>query len=130
MNLYRSTLLACAVFITFASSAAHAATLLPFDFTRFEEARDSGMPVVLEVTATWCGPCQRLRKTVSGLLDNPELKDVVIFDADFDAHKDALRKLNAHTLTTLVVYRNKSEVLRASGETRPDAVQAILKKAK
>jgi thioredoxin 1 len=130
MNLYRATVLASAVFIAFASSAARAATLLPFDFARFEEARNSGMPVVLEVTATWCGPCQRLRKTVSGLLDNPELKDVVIFDADFDAHKDALRKLNAHTLTTLVVYRNKSEVLRASGETRPDAVQAILKKAK
>jgi thioredoxin 1 len=130
MNLYRSTLLACAVFITFASSAARAAALLPFDFARFEEARDSGKPVVLEVTATWCGPCQRLRKTIGGLLENPELKDVVIFDADFDSHKDALLKLNVHTLTTLVVYRNKSEVLRASGETRPDAVQAILKKAK
>jgi hypothetical protein len=58
------------------------------------------------------------------------LKDVVIFDADFDAHKDALLKLNAHTLTTLVVYRDKAEIMRAAGETRTEAVEAILKKAK
>jgi thiol-disulfide isomerase/thioredoxin len=60
------------------------------------------------VTATWCGPCQRLRKVISGLLENPEFKDLVIFDAN----KDALIKVNAHTVTTLVIYRENSEILR------------------
>jgi hypothetical protein len=32
-------------------------------------------------------------------------------------------------VTTLVIYRNNSEVLRSSGETRPDAVKALLEKA-
>jgi thiol-disulfide isomerase/thioredoxin len=102
---------------------------LPFDSVRFEEARKSGKPVVLQVTATWCGPCQRLRKVVGGLLENPGFKDLVIFDADFDANKDALVKLNAHTVTTLVIYRDNAEILRSSGETRSDAVEALLRKA-
>jgi len=40
-----------------------------------------------------------------------------------------LVKVNAHTVTTLVIHRDNSEVLRSSGETRPDAVEALLKKA-
>ena len=43
--------------------------------------------------------------------------------------KDALVKLNAHTVTTLVIYRDNAEILRSSGETRSDAVEAVLRKA-
>jgi hypothetical protein len=40
-----------------------------------------------------------------------------------------LVKLNARTVTTLVIYRDGTEILRSSGETRPDAVEAVLTKA-
>jgi len=129
MHLNRRTLFASAILAILISPASRAASLLPFDSVRFEEARKSGKPVVLQVTATWCGPSQRLRKVVGGLLENPGFKDLVIFDADFDANKDALVKLNAHTVTTLVIYRDDAEILRSSGETRADAVEALLSKA-
>ncbi len=70
-----------------------------------------------------------MRKLVGGLLENPEFKGLVIFDADFDANKDALVKLNAHTVTTLVIYRDNAEILRSSGETRPGAVETLLRNA-
>jgi len=129
MHLNRRTLFASAILAVLIAPASRAASFLPFDSVRFDEARKSGKPVVLQVTATWCGPCQRLRKVVGGLLENSEFKAVVIFDADFDANKDALVKLNAHTVTTLVIYRDDAEILRSSGETRPDAVEALLRKA-
>jgi thioredoxin 1 len=129
MLLNLKTLVVSAILVALISPAAQAAGFLPFDAVRFEEARQSGKPVVLQVTATWCGPCQRLRKVVGGLLENPEFKNLVIFDADFDANKDALVKFNAHTVTTLVIYLGHSEILRSSGETRPDAVEALLKKS-
>jgi thioredoxin 1 len=76
MHLNLKTLVASAIFAAPISPAAQAAGFLPFDAVRFEEARRSGKPVVLQVTATWCGPCQRLRKVVGGLLENPEFKDL------------------------------------------------------
>jgi thiol-disulfide isomerase/thioredoxin len=129
MHLNRRTLLASAILTVLILPASRAAGLLPFDSVRFDEARKSGKPIVLQVTATWCGPCQRLRKIVGGLLEDPGFKDLVIFDADFDANKDALIKLNAHTVTTLVIYRDNAEILRSSGETRADVVEALLRKA-
>jgi thioredoxin 1 len=129
MHLNLKTLVVSAILIALISPAVQAAGFLPFDAVRFDEARRSGKPVVLQVTATWCGPCQRLRKVVGGLLENPEFNDLMIFDADFDANKDALVKVNAHTVTTLVIYRDNAEILRSSGETRPDAIEALLKKA-
>ena len=125
MHLNLKTLVASAILAALVSPAAQSARFLPFDAVRFEEARQSGKPVVLQVTATWCGPCQRPRKVVGGLLENPEFKDLVVFDAN----KDALVKIKARTVTTLVIYRDNSEILRSSGETRPDAVEALLKKA-
>ena len=124
MYLNLKTLVASAILAVLISPAAHAAGLLPFDAVRFEEARQSGKPVVLQVTASWCGPWQRLRKVVGGLLENPEFEDLVIFDAN----KDTLVKVKAHTVTTLVIYRDTSEILRSSGETRSDAVEALLRK--
>jgi len=129
MHLNLRTLVAFAALAFLISPAAQATGFLPFDAVRFEEARKSERPVVLQVTATWCGPCQRLRKVVGGLLEKPEFKGLVIFDADFDANKDALVRINAHTVTTLVIYRDGAEILRITGETRSDAVEALLKKA-
>jgi thioredoxin 1 len=129
MHLNLRTLVVSAALAVLISPAAQAAGLLPFDAVRFEQARKSGAPVVLQVTATWCGPCQRLRKVVGGLLENPEFEGLVVFDADFDANKGALVRINAHTVTTLVIYRDGTEILRSTGETRSEAVEALLKKA-
>jgi thiol-disulfide isomerase/thioredoxin len=129
MSLNRRNLVVSAILAFLIPPVAQAADLVPFNSIRFEEARKSGKSIVLQVTATWCGPCQRLRKVVGGLLENPEFKDLMIFDADFDVNKDALVNLNAHTVTTLVIYRGGIEILRRSGETSSDVVEAVLKKA-
>jgi thiol-disulfide isomerase/thioredoxin len=130
MHYNRRALIASAILlVALVSPAAQAASLLPFDDARFEAVRKSGKPLVLQVTASWCGPCQRLKKVVAGLMEKPEFTDLVIFDADFDANRDALVKINAHVVTTLVIFRESTEFLRSSGETRPEAVEAVLRKA-
>jgi len=129
MNLNRRSLLTGLALSFLAVSGAQAANKVPFEAAAFQAARDSGKPVVLEVAATWCGPCQQMKRAVSELVERPEFKNVVIFEADYDVHKEELRKLNAYHVTTLVVYRDKNEVERTVGETRPEVIETLLRKA-
>ena len=129
MNLNRRSLLAGVALGFLAVSGAQAANKLPFEAAAFEAARDSGKPVVLQVAATWCGPCQKMKRTVSDLVGRPDFKDVMIFEADYDADKEELRRLNAYHVTTLVLYRNKTEVQRTVGETQVEVIEPFLRKA-
>jgi thioredoxin 1 len=129
MNLNRCNLLAGVALSFLVVSGAQAANKVPFEAAAFQAVRDSGKPVVLQVAATWCGPCQRMKHTVSELVERPEFKDVMIFEADYDANKEDLRQLNAYHVTTLVVYRDKKEVERTVGETRSEAIEPLLRKA-
>jgi thiol-disulfide isomerase/thioredoxin len=129
MNLYRRTLLTGIALSLLVFPGAQAANKVPFDLTAFKAARDSGKPVVLQIAATWCGPCQVMKRTVSELIEKPEFKDVMIFEADYDANKADLQKLNAYKVTTLVLYRNKKEVERTVGETRAEMIEPLLRKA-
>ena len=129
MNPNRRAVLAGVALSFLAVSGAQAANKVPFDAAAFKAARDSGKPVVLEVAAPWCGPCQRMKRTVSELVERPDFKDVTIFEADYDANKEELQKINAYQLTTLVLYRDKSEVQRMVGETRAELIEPLLRKA-
>lgn len=129
MNLNRRTLVTAAALSCFMVSGAPAGTKAPFDAAAFAAARDAGKPVILQVAAAWCGPCQRMKRTVSELLDKPEFKGVTVFEADYDADKAELQKLDAYHVTTLVLYRDKNEVLRSVGETSPEAIEPLLRKA-
>jgi thioredoxin 1 len=130
MHLNRRVLIAGLALSFLTATGARAANKVPFEAAAFKAARDSGKPVVLQVAATWCGPCQAMKRTVSELVEKPEFKDVTIFEADFDASKEELKKLNAHQVTMLVLYRDKKEVLRTVGATGPELIEPLLRKAK
>jgi thioredoxin 1 len=129
MNRHRRTLLAGIALGFLVFPGAQAANKIPFDLAAFDAARESGRPVVLQIAATWCGPCQVMKRTVSALIEKPEFKDVTIFEADYDVNKADLQKLNAYQVTTLVLYRNRKEVERTVGETRAEMIEPLLRKA-
>lgn len=128
MTLNRRAVLAGLAATLFASPKAHA-SLIPFDPAAFKAAQDADKSVVLNITAKWCGSCQKQRPVVARLLSDPRFANLTVFDADYDLHKTELRQLNAQQLTTLIIYRGKTEVARSSGETRLEMVEAFLKKA-
>jgi thiol-disulfide isomerase/thioredoxin len=129
MNLNRRGLLAAAALSFLAVSGAQAATKVPFEAAAFKAARDSGKPVVLEIAATWCGPCQKMKRTVSELVENPDFKKVTIFEADIYANNEELQKIDAYHVTTLIVYRDKKEVQRTIGATEAEVIEPLLRKA-
>jgi thiol-disulfide isomerase/thioredoxin len=122
-------LVVCVAALAFVVPAAHAAERLTYEAGVLQAAVAAGKPVLVHVTAPWCGECKKQKPIVAALAERPEFKELTIIDVDFDTQKDALRRLNVQKQSTLIVFKGKAEVTRAVGITRPDAIEALLKQA-
>ena|SRR6266702_2220030 len=110
-------------------ASASAAERFTYEAKAFRSALDAGKPILVDVAAPWCGECKAQKPVVAALAERPEFEDLIIFDVDFDTQKAALRELNVQRESTLVVYKNKAEVARAVGITRPEVIETLVKKA-
>jgi len=96
------------------------------------EASQSGQPVLMQFTASWCSYCKRMEKVT---WTDPELADRVAKDfvavlVDADEHKDLLQDLEIRGLPTVLVVSPKLEVIhRISGFQTAEAMQAHLDRA-
>src|SRR5947209_18184744 len=129
MRFDRRVVLSGAMMTALGIVGARAANRPAFNAAAFAAAQDSGQIFVLEITANWCGPCQRQKQIVEKLLENSAFSNLTIFNADYDADRSELTRINAHQLTTLILYRGRIEELRSSRETRPELLHAYLRKA-
>ena len=102
---------------------------LAYTTVGFEEAQTSGKPVLVHVTAPWCSVCAAQKPILSKLEAEPRFKALQVFDVDFDHQKEAVQSFGARMQSTLIVYRDGKEVGRSAGETKPEAIEALLDKA-
>ncbi|MFN9218055.1 MAG: thioredoxin family protein [Planctomyces sp.] len=96
------------------------------------EASQSGQPVLMQFTASWCSYCKRMEKST---WTDPELagrvsKDFVAVLVDADEHKELLQDLEIKGLPTVLVVSPKLEVIhRISGFQTAEAMQSHLDRA-
>src|SRR5689334_21489083 len=119
----------CALVLGPGAFEARAAERFGFDAAAFAAALDAGKPILVHVTAPWCGECMAQKPIVAALAERPEFKALTIFDIDFDTQKEALRQLKVPMQSTLVVFKNRVEVARAVGITKPEAIEAVVSQA-
>ena len=89
----------------------------------------SGKPVLIHVTAPWCGTCKRQKPVVAELLGTPEFSGLTRIDVDFDSQGDVLSRFRVQTQATMLVFKDGKEVGRQVGETDREAIAAFFKKA-
>ena len=94
----------------------------------FETARTSGKPVLVHVTAPWRSVCATQKPILSKLEAEPRCKAPQVFDVDFD-QQEAVQSFGARMQSTPIVHRDGKEVGRSAGETKPEAIEALLDKA-
>lgn len=115
--------------LTFCAAGAAFAVGQPFDQARFDDLQKQGKPTLVLIHADWCPTCKAQEPILGELLKTPELAGITALRVDFDSQKDAVRAFRATMQSTLIVFKAGREVGRSTGETRKDAIAALLKKA-
>jgi thiol-disulfide isomerase/thioredoxin len=113
--------LAAAALLAF-SFAGHAGQ--PFDDPSFQHAQATGRTILVDVTASWCPTCRQQRPIVEQI--EKEQPKLVVYEVDFDAAKDTLRRFRVQYQSTLIVFKGAREVGRSTGDTDPARIRALV----
>ena len=60
--------------------------------------------IVMDFTATWCGPCRNIKPVFKGLADTH--KDVIFLSIDVDANSEISGKYKIRAMPTFKFYKN------------------------
>ena len=110
------------------SSAAFAAGQ-PITATELADIEKQGKSAVISTHADWCSTCKKQDKVLSDLMKDPDYKNVVFYQVDYDNQKDLLKALKVRSQSTIIVYKNGKEVARATGETKEAALAKLTRQA-
>jgi thioredoxin-like negative regulator of GroEL len=101
----------------------------PFSARAFAAAQKAGQPILVEIHADWCPTCKAQKPILSELTGQQKFSHMVVLRVDFDRQKDVVKQLGAQLQSTLIVYKGDKEVGRSVGETKRDAIAALLDRA-
>ncbi len=102
--------------------------------TAYQKAMDGEKPLLILVTATWCPPCQVMKKTtIPTLMAREAFKDFNYSTVDLDEEESLARELiGSRGVPQLIMYEKKGDqwVRRyLSGIQTPETVQAFVAQA-
>ncbi|MCG7852343.1 MAG: thioredoxin family protein [Methanosarcinaceae archaeon] len=84
-------------------------------------------PVLLDFSATWCGPC-RMQKPIIEKLEETFGDKVDFKEIDVDQNNEMAAKYDIMVVPTLVIEIDSVEVRRFTGVTRADVLSDELNK--
>ncbi|KAK2863020.1 hypothetical protein Q5P01_002553 [Channa striata] len=74
-----------------------------------------GKLVVVDFTATWCGPCKQIGPVFEKLSEDPDNKNVVFLKVDVDEAEDVSSSCGISCMPTFQFYKNGAKVFEFSG---------------
>lgn len=104
-----------------------AAEWKPFTQATLAEAQKEGKPILVHIFAAWCPVCRAQKPILEEFTAEPQYKDLIVFDVDFDTQKDDVRALGARAQSTLIAYKDGKEVGRSVGDTNANSIAEMLK---
>lgn len=72
-----------------------------YDMTLPELAYLGNKPAIVDFTATWCGPCQRIAPILEELADEYK-KDIVIYKVDIDKERGLAKAFNVSSIPAVM----------------------------
>ncbi|KAJ8382225.1 hypothetical protein SKAU_G00030030 [Synaphobranchus kaupii] len=74
--------------------------------------------VVVDFTATWCGPCRSIGPEFKKLAEDPENKNVVFLKVDVDDAPDVSAHCDIKCMPTFHFYKNEKKVDEFQGASK------------
>jgi thioredoxin 1 len=78
------------------------------------EVLNARTPVLVDVSAAWCGPCRMAAPVIAEIAQNaPESLKVVVIDGD--ESPELVQALRVRGFPTFIVFENGEEIRRSAG---------------
>ncbi|XP_048359165.1 thioredoxin-like [Sphaerodactylus townsendi] len=84
-----------------------------------------GKLVVVDFSATWCGPCKMIKPFFHSLIE--KYPDVIFFEIDVDDAQDVAAHCDVKCMPTFQFYKNKEKVHEFSGANKEKLEETIMK---
>ena len=94
---------------------------------QFEELINQEKPVVVDYTATWCGPCRLVAPLIDQLAGDYQGKAEVV-KVDLDQNKGNAKQYKISSIPTVLIFKNGQEVERIVGRATYEQFSNALEK--
>ncbi|NMD37310.1 MAG: thioredoxin [Christensenellaceae bacterium] len=84
-------------------------------------------PVLVDFTATWCGPCRMLAPTIDKLAEEMSGK-ADVYKVDVDANPGLAQRYGVMSIPTIIVFKNGEAKEKAIGLTQKANLENMLNK--
>ncbi|HPG11318.1 MAG TPA: thioredoxin [Chitinophagaceae bacterium] len=94
----------------------------------FAELINGNIPVLVDFTAAWCGPCKMMKPVLEEL--HQRMKDRLrIIKIDIDRSPGAANSYQVQSVPTLLLFQNGKTLWRNSGVMQASQLQRIIEQA-
>jgi len=109
-----------------AASSGHGNVKVLSSDSQFDrELSSSKTPILVDFTATWCGPCQRIAPYFTQL--SAQYSDITFLKVDVDQLKGTAQRCGVSSMPTFQVFVNGRKVDEMSG-ANPNGLKALCDK--
>lgn len=88
------------------------------------QLQSEGKKILVQYTATWCGPCKALTPRLSNLSN--KYSDITFVKVDVEENMESARDLNITTVPTVMIYNGEILVNRSTGANHDSVYAKIL----
>ncbi|EAW13003.1 thioredoxin family protein [Aspergillus clavatus NRRL 1] len=85
----------------------------------------SSEPVIVDCSATWCGPCKAISPVFQRLSNQPDFQNAKFYEIDVDELSDIAAELGVRAMPTFMFFKDGQKVNEVVGANPPALENAI-----